>query len=820
MRLSPAIVSLLWIGAAAGLGGGCGDDGDDGRLIADPAVAVGCLPPPAAGTTRAKRVDCADELVGGRLASGRLGDFVLANDRIRVIVRGPGAGYYLHGSSGGGLIDAAPTGGEDLIKEILPSIDLAGGGFDELVITEAGDDGPAELVVRGPATGLEIIVGALGSAPPPVIIEHHYRLAADADAVELETRIAPAPGAAAASHDLFDAMFMGGRAPAWVPGVGWADGSVSAELIATGGTTSSYALVYPAGAPDLQLIDVGGIRVVRGAAISAAPVRRWLVIGDGSVADVTGKAWALRGAALGTIAGTTAPGVDVAIRRGAAPITIARADASGHFRAAVPPGAYTARAEAIGRLTGADVAVTVTAGVEATATVPAGAGGTLALTVRDDHGVGLPTRVRLAQAGTGDRLTWTGGDGAATIALPPGAWRVTVSRGVEYDAFVAAAVTIADGQVTPVTATLERVVDTAGWISLDTHLHSELSTDSTFPIDDRVRAVAGEGVEVPVSSDHDVIADYAPIIAELGLGAWLGTLPGAEVSSVVWGHVNGFPLTPDPGRTGGGSPSWLRRAPGQVFAALRGDGSHLVQINHPRKDSNSLFDAIDLDPVTLTARRDPRDLDLPADADLSDLGFDAVEVANGGERGAFEEVFADWLALTAAGHPAAATGSSDSHGPTAFAGDARTFVWVGAGADDPATVDHAAIVDALRARHVVVATNAFVTAGIVSGATTSRPGDTVDVTGRPAVTLHVRVQAPPWQPLAAIRVYQGREPIRTITLDPADTAAIRYDADVTVPTPTADTFFVVRVDPAGPGAPVLGDTMPSFTNPLFATVTP
>lgn len=804
----------------------CGDDGGAGGprpLVADPAVLTGCAPPPAAGTTRAKRVVCADELIGGRLATGRIGDFLLANDRIRVIVRGPGAGYYLHGSSGGGLVDAAVTGGEDLIKEALPSIDLAAGAFDELVITEAGDDGPAELVVRGPATGLDIIVAALGRVPPPIVIEHHYRLAAGADAVELETRVFPAAGAtdpASTPHELFDALFMGGRARAFVPGIGWADGTASGPLIATAGTTTSYGLVGPAGSPDLQLLDFGGIRLVRRGVLADLPLTRWLVLGDGSVASVTERAWTLRGTPLGTITGATAAAVDVAIDAGTAPITVARADATGHFRAAVPAGTYTLRAEAVGRLPGADVAVTVTAGGEVTAAVPAGAGGHLALTVRDDHGRLLPARVQLEQAGRDDRLTWVGADGAATIALEPGPWRVSVSRGLEYDAFVATAVAIADGQTTPLAVTLERVVDTAGWISLDTHLHSELSTDSTFPVDDRVRAVAAEGVEVPVSSDHDVVVDYRPIITELGLGAWLGTLPGAEVSSVVWGHVNGYPLTPDPTRTGQGSPPWLHRTPGQVFAALHGDGTHLVQVNHPRLGGSGVFDAIDLDPVTLTARRDPAELGLPADADLSDLGFDAVEVANSLASDDFEAVFTDWLALVAAGHPAAATGASDSHGANRFSGEARTLVWVGAGADDPATVDPDAIVDAIRHRHVVVATCAFVTAGIVTGATVSLPGDVVDVTGRPAVTLHVTIQAPPWQPLRELRLYQGRALIRVIALDPADTAVVRFDADVVVPTPTADSFWVVRVEPGGRGTPVLGDSMPSFTNPLFATVTP
>src|SRR5687767_13599505 len=138
-----------------------GDDGPSGPrpLVEDPAVVTGCVPGPVVGT-RAKVVACTEELIGGRLASGRIGDFVIENER--VIVRGAGEGYYLHGSSGGGIVDAATVGGEDLIKEVTPVVDLTAGAFDELVITEAGDDGAAEIVVRGPAAALDLVTAAVG----------------------------------------------------------------------------------------------------------------------------------------------------------------------------------------------------------------------------------------------------------------------------------------------------------------------------------------------------------------------------------------------------------------------------------------------------------------------------------------------------------------------------------------------------------------------------------------------------------------------------------------------------------------------------------
>ncbi len=793
----------------------CGDNAASGPpvLVADPAIEIGCVPH-VEGRARVKVVACAEELVPGALAAGRVGDFVLENGRVRVIVRGPGAGYYLHGSSGGGIVDAVRTTAdgtsEDLVKEFLPAIDLAVGAFDEFVITEAGDDGAAELVVRGRVAPLELIAAVGSRELPDVLLEHRYRLAADASAIELTTRTYEL-GGAAASHDLYDAMFTGGRAPAFIPGLGFVGGQVRGELIATAGTTTSYGLVY---ADSAGLIDLAGIRLVQGPAVDQVGTTRHLVIGDGTVEDVTRQAWALRGTPTVAHAVRAPAGLDLVVLDAAdRVVTIARADAAGDATITVPTdaGALRIQVQAMGYAPVAPVALT------AGAVVAPGASGTLAISVRDDGGAPLPARVTIESPTAERRILWTDASGDLRVPRVPGTSTVAISRGLEYDAFVASAVTVADGQTAPVAAILERVVDTGGWISLDTHLHSELSTDSTFPVDDRLRAVAAEGIEVPVSTDHDVITPYGPIIRAIGLEAWLGDLIGSEVSSLIWGHLNGFPLTPDGDRTGNGSPSWLLRTPAQVFTAIRDRGpGAIVQVNHPRDGSTSLFNALDLNAATGLAGADPVALGLPAGTDLSDLGFDAVEVANASSESDFEEVFVDWLQLVSLGHPACATGSSDSHGPTAYAGEARTYVYVGPGNDDPRTVDQDAIVDAIRARRVVVGTGAFVTAGIETTGGTTLPGDTAVVSGE--VRLRIRVQAPPWQPLQRIRIYRGAAEVQVIELAPADTAAVRYDQVVTLPLPPADTFYVVRVDATGSGAPVNDSAMPSFTNPLFVDV--
>ena len=87
-----------------------------------------------------------------------------------------------------------------------------------------------------------------------------------------------------------------------------------------------------------------------------------------------------------------------------------------------------------------------------------------------------------------------------------------------------------------------------------------------------------------------------------------------------------------------------------------------------------------------------------------------------------------------------------------------------------------------------------------------------------AVQKNMKVEAAPWRPLARIRIYQGGQELQSITLDPLDTNPTRYDAMIALTAPTADTFYVIRVDGSGSGAPVNDDMMPSFTNPIFVDV--
>jgi hypothetical protein len=777
----------------------------------------------APGEVRAKVVECADELVPGPMAAGRIGDLVLENAHVRVVIRGLGDGYFLHGTGGGAIVDAAPVGGEDLLQEIVTLAEFAAPVPDELVITEAGDDGPAEIVMRGPVAPVPLFDAVGLGETPELILQQTYRLAPDDTAVEIHTRFFAAPDQTDdVSASVRDLLLMGGRVSLFVPGEPEIQISTRGPFVASSGVSSSYGVAYGADElPVLELLDLIFFKLAVGPTITTGSegTQRWLVIGDGSVASVTERAWQLRSEQLGTITGSTSPGASVELTDSSGdPITVARADTDGAFRAVVPPGQYDLRARAAGHDDGPTVSTTVTADASVSADAPLGPGGAIHVIVTDDAMVAIPARAYI------DCQTWSqtvsvGPTGELVVPVPPRTCEVTVSRGMEYDVFVESDIVVQDGQTAVVTATVERVLDTAGWISVDTHLHSEMSFDSDTPMDVRLLAVAAEGVEVAVTSEHDFVVDLGPLVDELGLDAHVSAVAGSEVTSWHVGHVNSWPMSVDVDRPGGGTPAWEGLGPNELFAAQRdGDADRLVQLNHPRDRELGIFALVELDADTLLPGADPADRGLATGVSLSVDDFDAIEVANTKTDGLFEQTFADWLAYLATGKRVVATGASDSHGDDAFAGSARTYVWVGSGADDPATIDIEQLNAALRDQRAVVAQSAFVVAGLVSpdNGAVSLPGQVVDFSNETTAGVRIRVQAPPWMPTGRLRIYSDGIVVFDQALDTNETATVRFDQDVDIDIDGADHALVVRVDAGGDARPVFDYTPePSFTNPLY-----
>lgn len=394
--------------------------------------------------------------------------------------------------------------------------------------------------------------------------------------------------------------------------------------------------------------------------------------------------------------------------------------------------------------------------------------------------------------------------GEGSIPLAPGKYRVIVQHGFEFTA-VEKDATIDANKTTKIEATLERAIDTKGFLSADLHVHAIPSFDAPTPLDSRVRSLAAVGVEVAVATDHNAVTDYRPVIGELGLSSRMASVVGDEITTkgVFWGHFNAFPLAPDAAAV-----VFENVTPSTIFAAARGASAPgreaIVQVNHPRMGEIGYFELLHLDDKDVKG--------WVARSPLADMNFDALEVFNGDHYdhvAKVERVLEDWYALLNAGYIETATGNSDSHkAEYQEAGVPRNYVLVPN--DDPGSFDEAAFVEAIRKHRVTVSSGPFVT--IEAGS--ARIGDVI-APGK--VKLRVKVQAPPWVDVDKVEIVKRGVVVKTWTTG-FQQGAVRLDEEADIDGAPGD--WVIAVARGSKPMSYLyrrGATPFAFTNPIFVS---
>ena len=386
--------------------------------------------------------------------------------------------------------------------------------------------------------------------------------------------------------------------------------------------------------------------------------------------------------------------------------------------------------------------------------------------------------------------------GEVTFRAPPGDWEVVVSRGTEYELF-RQTVTVVAGATNDVTAAISRVIDTTGVMCADYHVHTNRSNDADDDAYVKLRSALSDGLEIPARSEHEYAVLTDPLIVEMGLGAWGYGLSSLELTSFeLYGHFGVIPLTPSAG-VNGGTEQWQTYpsatnptapieflTPPELFDNARARPEAPAVIINHPRGGTNYFDYVGLDNVTGQVE------DLAA----WDTEFRMIEVFNASSWKADRNgTVRDWFALLNTGRPMFAVGSSDSHGIAGSpVGYPRTCLTLGT--DDPRMLDDDMIRDASNDGHSFISGGVYLDARIGSAS----HGDTATGVGATA-SADVRVQIVDWiQGDFVMDVVVDGTVVNTIDLDdlPADDmnfSVVRYNDSVSVPVAAAGSWVVFAV---------------------------
>ena len=356
------------------------------------------------------------------------------------------------------------------------------------------------------------------------------------------------------------------------------------------------------------------------------------------------------------------------------------------------------------------------------------------LTLVDDHGtlaplLDLTNSLQTEQAGVPPIAVRPGvvytGNGEARLGLPAGDYLVYASRGFEWSV-ATQQVHLATGQSARISLRLQREVLTPGLVCCDTHVHTFThSGHGDATIDERMLTLAGEGIELPIATDHNVHIDYSAPAIRMGVRDWFTPVTGNEVTTAA-GHFNIFPVAPGAPVADARVTDW----PALMQAFRATPGVRVVVLNHPRNVHTGFqpFAATNYNSVTGENKRGP------------EFTFDAMELMNSSaQQSDYMLVYRDWFALLNHGYRITGVGSSDGHDVSRYIiGQGRTFI--ACPDDNPARIDVAAACSNL------VAGRALVSMGLLTQLTVDArfgPGDLATGLGD-SVRVRIKVLGPSW----------------------------------------------------------------------------
>ena len=381
------------------------------------------------------------------------------------------------------------------------------------------------------------------------------------------------------------------------------------------------------------------------------------------------------------------------------------------------------------------------------------------------------------------------GDGNARIGLRAGDYTVYASRGFEWSV-ATQQVNVASGRLARLTFSLRREVATPGLVSCDTHVHTfTYSRHGDATLEERMLTLAGEGIELPISTDHNLHIDYTEAARQMRVTNYFTPVTGNEVTTAA-GHFNIFPVQADARVADFNITDWPR-----LMAEMRATpGVRVVVLNHPRNVHNNFqpMAATNFNAVTGENKRGP------------EFTFDAMELMNSSaQQSDYMLVYRDWFALLNYGYRVTAVGSSDCHDVSRYiVGQGRTYI---ACPDaNPGQLDVPAACSNL------LAGRALVSMGLLADLTVNERfgvGDLVTNLGE-QVRVSVRVLGPSWVSATNVSLFADGVKVFERELAAGQTVGTKATVTWSLQRPAHDVYLVAIV------------TGPAVTAPYWAIPRP
>lgn len=372
--------------------------------------------------------------------------------------------------------------------------------------------------------------------------------------------------------------------------------------------------------------------------------------------------------------------------------------------------------------------------------------------------------------------------GKASLGLPQGSYTIYATRGVEYGVD-SLQVNLKSGDSIEKTLTLLREVPTEGWVSADSHIHTfTYSGHGDASLAERAITIAGEGIELPIFTDHNVQVDIDSLAKALKVRPYFTPLIGNEVTTKV-GHFNVFPLAVDMPPIDPQVENWQELEKNLSIQQQSNKANGRVVILNHAQDIHQGFRPFGEDRHISSAGMSLDQWKLPANA---------MEIINSGsQQNEKLRLFHDWLAMLNRGQFLTPIGASDSHDVGRYlVGQARTYI--------QCKDDHPGNIEANTAVANLLKGKVMVSFGLLTHLQVNQlygAGDLVKADNEVEVT--VTVLGPAWLRASRVSLYANGTKVKEQVISDTGKGGIKWTAKWKLLLSKHDVHLVAMAEGAG-----------------------